>query len=70
MIIRTELRKATRNIGTRVVAETEEGSRAVELFDWNKSADANHYAAAQQIAPKSLSLYAVSGDTVMMWEVN
>lgn len=53
MIIATELRKATDHIGTRVVATTDDGRRAVELYDWNKSADENHHAAAKQIAPNN-----------------
>ncbi len=69
MMIRTELRKATANIGTRVVAETEDGHRAVELYDWNKSPGANHEAAAQLIAGDAhLRCMAASGEHVLMFQ--
>lgn len=68
MIIRTELRKATHRIGTRVVAETEEGHRWVELYDWNKSEEANHDAAAQVIAGNAYLTYmGTDGHGVMMF---
>lgn len=69
MMIRTELRKATRHIGTRVVAETEEGHRWIELYDWNRSPGANHEAAAQVIAGDAhLTCLAASGEHVLMFK--
>lgn len=70
MIITTTLRKATRNVGTRVVAMSDENHYSVELYDWNKSASANHEAAAQLVSQDAQLVTVASIAGIYVWEVN
>lgn len=71
MIITTKFHTATDHIGSRVVATSDQGHRAVELYDWNKTSSTNHRNAAEQIAPVpplAVNDYGQE-DTTMVWEV-
>lgn len=51
MIITTTKRKATRFIGTRVVATSDDNHMSVTLWDYNASDETNHARAALEIFP-------------------